>query len=102
MKQILNAPLIATMFQESYKNTVAKGQTDLQFRFWNEENGQVDTRYNTSDFLGKSFGVDICEKFNSCCSKLLEENITQVGRQKTLLHVFIKVQCCSRLSQYTF
>ena len=51
MKQILNAPLIATMFQESYKNTVTKGQTDLQFRFWNEENGQVDTRYNTSPLV---------------------------------------------------
>ena len=79
VEQILKAPFIVTMFDESYNSAIKKGQMDLQFRFWNEEKGQVDTCYYTSDFLGKSFAVDVYEKFNSCCSKLPKEDI-QVGR----------------------
>ena len=45
MEQILKAPIIVTMFDESYNSAVKKGQMDLQGRFWNQERSQVDTHY---------------------------------------------------------
>ena len=69
------SPFILTMLGKSYNSAVKKGQMDCQVRFWNEEKSQVDTHYYASDFLGKSSAVDVCEKLNSCCSKLPKENI---------------------------
>ena len=86
------------MFDEAYNSAVKKGQMGVQVRFWNKYMGQVDTRYYASDFLDKSSAADVYEKFDSYCSETPIKNIIQVGRQKTLLYVFIKVQFCSRIS----
>ena len=83
------------MFNESYNSAVKKDQRHLQFRFWNEEKGQLDTRYYKSEKSSdKSSAGDVFEKFNSCCSELPKENIIEVS---SLLYVFIKVHCCSRI-----
>ena len=83
------------MFNESYNSAVKKDQRHLQVRFWNEEKGQLDTRYYKSEKSSdQSSPEDVFEKFNSCCSKLPKENIIEVS---TLLYVFIKVHCCSSI-----
>ena len=48
-------------------------------RFWNDQKNMVDTRYLSSEFLGKAMAVDIFSKFQACTSALDKNKITQVN-----------------------
>ena len=69
----------AVSFDESYNKTAQKGQMDMLVRFWNDQKNMVDTRYLSSEFLGKAKAVDIFSKFQACSSSLDKNKIIQVS-----------------------
>ena len=52
---------------------------DILVRFWNDQKNMVDTRYLSSEFLGKAKAVDIFSKFQACSSALDKNKIIQVS-----------------------
>ena len=61
-------------FDESYNKITKSGQMGMVVRYWNTEKDMVDTRYLSSEFLGKAKANDIMYKFQSYSSDL-EKNV---------------------------
>ena len=49
---------IVVGFDESLNKVAQRQQMDLNVRFWNNETNEVETRYLTSEFLGRSSAMD--------------------------------------------
>ena len=57
------------LFDESFNPLSKTGQIDLHIKFWHTINNCVATCYFNSEFMGKSSGQDIYEKFEQCLEK---------------------------------
>ena len=67
------------LFDESLNKTTKSKQLDLHVRFWDNEAGQVLTRYMCSAFLGHCTAEDLLAKFQECASGLCMSRVEQVS-----------------------
>ena len=79
MRTIQNSPYFSLSFDESLNKVLQNGQMDVNVRFWNTEECKVETRYLTSEFLGRATAEDIFESFMKATSQLDQSKLLQVG-----------------------
>lgn len=66
-------------FDESLNKVAQKQQMDINVRFWDEEKGQVSTRYLTSVFLGRTRAIDLLQGFKDGLKSVDLRKILQVS-----------------------
>lgn len=77
-QSLKDTPYHVRCFDESYNNSIKKGQMDMHIRYWNQISSSVSTRYYNSVFLTKASAADILEKFESCSKDLNANKMIQV------------------------
>ena len=76
--EIKKSPYFTTIFDESLKKNLLRGQVDIFIRFWDGDNKKVDTRYFDSSFLGGATATDIQVPFMSGIKELDKNNFSQI------------------------
>eukprot|EP00745_Piridium_sociabile_P011263 TRINITY_DN18046_c0_g1_i5.p1 TRINITY_DN18046_c0_g1~~TRINITY_DN18046_c0_g1_i5.p1 ORF type:complete len:211 (-),score=42.10 TRINITY_DN18046_c0_g1_i5:272-904(-) len=83
------------LFDESFNQKNKKKQMDFHVRFW--EDGEVKTRYLTSEFLGHARAIDLFDKISGVLSEfsLPKEKMLQLGMDGPAVNwcVYNKVNC---------
>ena len=73
------ATYIVPCFDESYNRVIKKGQMDVLVRYWDINLSRVNTRYVSSEFMGKASASDVLEKFETASSDLDKTKFIQVS-----------------------
>ena len=73
------SPFYALSFDESLNKSLQNGQMDINIRFWGSEKCMAETRYLTSEFLGRAKAEDILESFMKAIAKLDDAKLLQIA-----------------------
>ena len=58
-------PIYLVSFDESYNDTIKRGEMDMHIRFWDSETDRVKVHYLDISFMRKSSAKDVFEYFDS-------------------------------------
>lgn len=70
---------IVGAFDESLNEVTKKQQMDIVIRFWNNTSNEVNTRYLTSTFLGRTRAIDLLNAFQDSIPKLIFDKLLQIS-----------------------
>ena len=73
-----STPGYVILFDESLNNDLQKKQLDFHVRIWNFTKGIVETRYYTSQYLGKAASADLVNSFKKLDINL--QHMIQIGQ----------------------
>lgn len=79
LESVKSSPFYSLSFDESLNKALQNGQMDINVRFWNSEECKAETRYFTSEFLGRAKAEDVLESFMAATSQLDQSKLLQVG-----------------------
>lgn len=78
-KSLNNSEFFSVGFDESFNKIAKRQQMDINARYWNIDSKEVETRYVTSAFLGRTRATDLLTSFLESIADLKKDKLLQIS-----------------------
>ena len=81
-QNIKASPFYSVLFDKSLNHHLQEDQMDVQIRFWDDQSGEVETRYLKSRFFKRPDAENILEERLKSIANLPEEKISMLSKHQ--------------------